>query len=85
MKEVARMYAGIRGEAVPEPRELHELATIGAQTFTEHGGGGRALGVACVMIALAIIVRLAAKLPQGTPERRALAEAARPLRECLED
>lgn len=83
------MYSAIGGEAVPEPRVLddlaHDVAQIGMTAIHEHGGGTRALGVACVWIALAVIVRLAQRLPKGTPERRALAEAAVPLRDCLPD
>lgn len=79
------MFAPTGGEAVPEPRVMDDLAALGMTAMHEHGGGTRALGVACVAIALAVIVRLAQRLPKGTPERQALAEAARPLRSCLPD
>lgn len=81
------MYVDHGGEAVPEPRTFDEevagLAALGGATLVQHGGGPRGLGVACLSIALAVIVRLAERLPQGAPERRALADAAKPLNDCL--
>ena len=49
-----------------------------SQELLDHGARR-----AWLSIALASIVRAAEHMPQGCPERRTLAEAARPLREHL--
>lgn len=78
------------GEAVPEPRntetleyELGALALPSGENWQRHGGGHHGVGAAAVSTALAVVVRLAQRLPLGSREREALAEASLPLREAL--
>jgi len=84
-----RVQAQTPGPVAPHLKTVRTapLPSKGAKTLAyeapsdDQGGEGGGLGLACVAMALASIVLAASRLPRGSPERRALADAAGVLRE----
>lgn len=71
-----------QGAAIPV---LHQVEVALAELGVEHGhqSATTAGRLALCAMALAVVVRVAARMPKGSAERKALARAAAELREVV--